>query len=129
MILSMTPEERQRPDIIDDSRRARIARGSGTSDADLSGMLQRFGAMRQIMAQVGRFGPGLLGKIPGLGKIFDGGVPGVPGLDPSELGDLAGLPGMGVPANREQARAAKLEARRKKRKQMKKHKKRRGKRR
>jgi len=124
MILSMTPEERQRPDIIDASRQARIARGSGTSDADLSGMLQRFEAMRQIMAQVGKFGPGLLGKIPGLGKLFDGGVPGVPGLDPSELGELAGMPGMGVPANREQARLAKLEARRKKRKQLKKHKKR-----
>lgn len=112
MILSMTPEERRRPDIIDPSREQRISRGSGTQQSDLRGMLDRFGAMRQMMAQMGQGGgaAGLLG-IPGLGNAFGGG-----GLDPSMLGAGSG--------NRAQARAARQDAKRKKRKQLRKHKKR-----
>ena len=120
MILSMTPGERRRPEIIDTSRQHRISAGSGTTVADLSGMLDRFNGMRTLMAQMGSGGMGALSKIPGLGKLFGGGMPGLPGgLDPSALG------GMGLPAgNRAQARAMKLDAKRKKRKQLRKHKKR-----
>jgi signal recognition particle subunit SRP54 len=124
MILSMTPKERQRPEIIDASRRARISRGSGTSDAELGQMIKRFDAMRGMMAQLGQ-GGGALGKIPGLGKLFGGGggLPGMEGLDPSQLAGLGG----GSP-NREAARAMRAEQKRKQRKQKRKHK-RRGKRR
>lgn len=113
MILSMTPEERRRPEVIDTSRERRISQGSGTSQNDLRGLLDRFGAMRKMMAQIGQGGAGgLLSKIPGLGNAFGG------GLDPAAMG----LPGGG--GNRAQARAMRQDAKRKKRKQLRKHKKR-----
>ncbi|MBW2282063.1 MAG: signal recognition particle protein [Deltaproteobacteria bacterium] len=121
MILSMTPGERERPEIINESRTRRISQGSGTSSTDLGGLLQRFGAMQKMMAQLGSGGAGgLLSKIPGLGKAFGGGA----GLDPAALAEM-GMPGGG---NRAQVRAARLDQKRKKRKQLRKHKKRRGKR-
>ena len=115
MILSMTPQERLQPEILDASRQERIARGSGTQRRDLGDMLQRFGVMRKLMGQIGQSGPGILGKLPGLGKMFGGGMPG--GLDPAQLG-LPGAP------NRRTARAQKAGDRRQKRRQMRKHKRR-----
>ena len=123
MILSMTPQERQRPDLIDTSRRVRIARGSGTSEHDLAEMIKRFDAMRKVMSQLGSGAGGALGKLPGLGKLMGGGLPGLEGLDPTQLGQL----GMDAP-NRRAARAMKADQKRKQRKQQRKHK-RRGKRR
>ena len=64
VINSMTPRERTRPDVIDKSRAARIARGSGTDENAVRDLLQRFGAMKDIMGKVGK-NPGLLGRIPG----------------------------------------------------------------
>jgi signal recognition particle subunit SRP54 len=118
MILSMTPDERRRPQAIDASRTRRIARGSGTGEADVSGLLERFRAMQGMMAQIGgSLGGGMLGKIPGMGKLFGGGgLPDMAGLDPQAL-----LAGGGSP-NRRAARAMKAEAKRQKRKQMRKHK-------
>ncbi|MDA1097177.1 MAG: zeta toxin family protein, partial [Chloroflexi bacterium] len=49
IILSMTPMERQRPEIVGGSRRNRIARGSGTSPADVNRLLNQFGEMRKMM--------------------------------------------------------------------------------
>jgi len=121
MILSMTPQERARPDIIDASRRQRISRGSGTTNQDLGEMLNRFDTMRDLMAQVGQGGGGKLSRIPGLGKMLGGGMPGMEGLDPSALG-------MGAAPNRAAARAMRLDAKRKQRKQKKKHKRRGGRR-
>jgi signal recognition particle subunit SRP54 len=54
MIRSMTPEERRKPDLIDPSRRARIAKGSGTDPADVNGLLKQFKQMTGLMR---RFGP------------------------------------------------------------------------
>jgi signal recognition particle subunit SRP54 len=122
MILSMTPEERTHPRILDESRRRRVARGSGTKPSELAELLQRFEAMRKIMGQLGSAGPGLLGRIPGLGKLFGGGggLPGLPaGVDPAQLAGM--MPGMG---GRRAARAQKAEARRDKRRQIRKHKRR-----
>ena len=53
IIRSMTPAERVDPDLIDQSRRARIARGSGTSSSDVSQLLAQFKQMRQMMQQMG----------------------------------------------------------------------------
>jgi len=53
MITSMTPAERQRPELISSSRQNRIARGSGTKVQDVGGLLQRFKAMREMMASLG----------------------------------------------------------------------------
>ena len=55
VVRSMTPEERRRPEIIDGSRRARIARGSGSDPADVSGLLKQFKQMKGLMK---RFGAG-----------------------------------------------------------------------
>jgi len=49
IIHSMTPQERQRPDLIEASRRRRIARGSGTDVKDVSGLIKNFMQVRQMM--------------------------------------------------------------------------------
>jgi len=124
MILSMTPDERRRPELLQvRSRQERVARGSGTRIADLLDLMQRFGAMRQLMAGVGQMGPGLLSRLPGVGRMFGGGPPGMPGqLPPEMLRELGTLP-----ANRRMARAQKAEERRQKRQQLRKQNKRKGK--
>ncbi|MFC2003598.1 signal recognition particle protein [Chloroflexota bacterium] len=58
IILSMTPEERQTPAIIDGSRRRRIARGSGLTPQDVNQVLNRFRQMQKLM----KMGSG--GKLP-----------------------------------------------------------------
>jgi signal recognition particle subunit SRP54 len=65
MILSMTPEERRRPDIIDGSRRQRIARGSGTKVQDVNALLKQHREMQKLMKQ---FAGGRMGKFgfPGM---------------------------------------------------------------
>jgi signal recognition particle subunit SRP54 len=120
MITSMTPAERTRPELIDSSRQNRIARGSGTKVPDVAGLLQRFKMMRDMMSQLGGVG-GLLGKLPGVGRVFGGGAkPQLPaGFDPSALAGMGGMPG-----NRRAMRAQKAMAKREQRKAMKKHKKR-----
>ena len=64
IILSMTPEERRRPELIKGSRRLRIARGSGTNVQQVSRVIKQFDQMRKVMKQVGR------GKMPDLGAMM-----------------------------------------------------------
>ncbi len=49
MIFSMTPEERRNPNIIDGSRRRRIAKGSGCRTQDVNRLLNQFQQMRKLM--------------------------------------------------------------------------------
>jgi len=49
IVQSMTPKERSRPDVIDGSRRRRIARGSGTDPEDVSGLVKQFLQARDMM--------------------------------------------------------------------------------
>ena len=56
IIHSMTPPERTNPDIIDGSRRQRIAAGCGRSSADVKALLDQFGQMRKMMKQFAGFG-------------------------------------------------------------------------
>jgi signal recognition particle subunit SRP54 len=58
MILSMTPEERHNPGIIDGSRRRRIARGSGVTPQDVNQLLNQFRQMQKLMKM------GIGGKLP-----------------------------------------------------------------
>lgn len=65
IIQSMTREERVNPKLINGSRRARIAAGSGTSVANVNGLLKQFEMMRKMIKTVkkgkkGRWQPGLL---------------------------------------------------------------------
>ena len=63
MILSMTPEERRNPDIIDASRRRRIARGSGMEVSDVNQLLRQFKEMRKMMKS--------MSKLMGKGRAVD----------------------------------------------------------
>jgi signal recognition particle subunit SRP54 len=56
IINSMTLAERRNPDIIDGSRRKRIARGSGTSVQDVNALLKQFVQMQKMVKQFSRFG-------------------------------------------------------------------------
>ena len=49
IILSMTPDEREHPDIINGSRRKRIADGSGTSLPEVNRLLKQFEGTRKVM--------------------------------------------------------------------------------
>lgn len=52
IILAMTPQERLRPEIINGSRRKRIANGSGTQVEDVNKLLKQFDQMRKMMKQL-----------------------------------------------------------------------------
>ena len=64
IILSMTPSERSKPELIKGSRRLRIARGSGTSVQQVNQLVKQFGQTRKLMKQVGR------GKMPDIGALM-----------------------------------------------------------
>jgi signal recognition particle subunit SRP54 len=57
IILSMTPEERRKPEILNGSRRARIARGSGRPVSEVNRLLKQFKEMKKLMKQVKGFMP------------------------------------------------------------------------
>jgi signal recognition particle subunit SRP54 len=54
IILSMTPEERARPDILNARRRQRVARGSGSTVTEVNSLLLRFNQMRKMMRKAGQ---------------------------------------------------------------------------
>ncbi|BAS09503.1 signal recognition particle protein [Arthrobacter sp. Hiyo4] len=83
IVRSMTPHERVAPKIINGSRRARIARGSGVHVSEVNGLLERFGQAQKMMKKMAQ----------------GGGMPGMPGM-----------PGMGGPVVR--GRAARTPRRR-----------------
>jgi len=83
IIHSMTPGERENPKLIDGSRRARIAKGSGTQVSDVNGLVERFFEARKMMLSMAR----------------GGGMPGMPGMP--------GLPGTGKRAKAKQQQAKK----------------------
>jgi len=63
IINSMTPWERQNPQIINGSRRKRIALGSGRSVQQINQLLKQFAQMKKMMKNMGKL------KMPGLGKM------------------------------------------------------------
>ena len=71
IILSMTPAERRHPELINGSRRLRIARGSGTNVQAVKALIKQFEQMRKVMRQVAA------GRMPDLGALMgEGGAPG-----------------------------------------------------
>ena len=52
IILSMTPEERRKPEIMNGSRRLRIAKGSGRPVSEVNRLLKQFKEMQKMMKQV-----------------------------------------------------------------------------
>ncbi len=64
IIRSMTPRERRDPDVLNASRRRRIAAGSGTSIAEVNRLVKQFTDMQKVMKQLrgGRRIPGMFGR-------------------------------------------------------------------
>ena len=69
IIRSMTPKERQNPEILNQSRRMRIAKGSGTTVQEVNRLMKQFDQMRKMMKMVtgGGFG--------GMRNMMRGGLP------------------------------------------------------
>ena len=78
IIRSMTPKERQKPEIINGSRRKRIAMGSGTRVQDVNRLLKQFGEMRKMMKKMKKMQKGKKGGFPGLGALGGLGLPKMP---------------------------------------------------
>ncbi|MBK8333405.1 MAG: signal recognition particle protein [Ilumatobacteraceae bacterium] len=100
IIRSMTPLERRKPEIINGSRRNRIATGSGTTVGDVNRLVKQFGEMQKMMKRMGAMGgmgrPGKKGKKGKPGRGFPGLPPGMPGMPGMPGGGLPGMPpGMG----------------------------------
>ncbi len=109
IIRSMTPLERRKPELINGSRRSRIATGSGTTVADINRLIKQFAELQKMMKKMGPMmgGRGLKGvakaasKAAKKGKRPPGGFPGKQGvglsgggsdLFPSAFPDFPGLP-------------------------------------
>jgi signal recognition particle subunit SRP54 len=129
IIYSMTVAERRKPDLIDNSRKERIARGSGMQVTDVAALLTQFKEMQKLMKRMGGIGSkkvtkgrhakktkgkaggrvtakGTRGSIPKLDlekelqSLPDLRKQGIPGL-PGAPGDLPGPPGgLGAPGRR-----------------------------
>jgi signal recognition particle subunit SRP54 len=83
IILSMTPEERSRPDIVNFARRKRIAKGSGNTLEQVSGMVKQFNQMRKMMKKTGM-----------LKKLFNSLGGGMPSAGPADsMTDMANAGG------------------------------------
>jgi len=91
MILSMTLEERRNPDIINGSRRKRIARGSGTTVQEINQLLEQFSEMRTMIRQMSTG----KGKWAQLARQYAGmgGGAGIPGMP-----DMPNMPKLPRPA-------------------------------
>ncbi|MCQ8783686.1 signal recognition particle protein [Mangrovibrevibacter kandeliae] len=111
IISSMTAAERKNPDILKNSRKKRIAAGSGTGAADINKLLKMHRQMADMMKAMGGKGKGagMMGKLMGGlgGKMglpggMGGGMPDLSKMDPKQLEEMAraaqagGLPG-GMP--------------------------------
>ena len=74
IIRSMTPKERQNPDIIDGRRRKRIADGSGRNITEVNNLMKQFEDMRKMMKQMNKMGgaKAAMGRMmpPGMGKRY-----------------------------------------------------------
>ncbi|MCH9021315.1 MAG: signal recognition particle protein [Planctomycetes bacterium] len=100
IVHSMTKDERRDPDLIDPSRRRRIARGSGTEAQDVSGLVKTFKQTRQMMKAVSSMGA--MGKMKAMREM----------MNPESMAAMMGgkMPGMKV---RQRSKRKKVERRKK----------------
>jgi signal recognition particle subunit SRP54 len=68
IVLSMTKDERKRPEILNARRRQRIARGSGTTVTEVNTLLRQFDQMRKLMKNAGKMKK-MLARVPGAGTF------------------------------------------------------------
>ena len=103
LFLSMTPRERLKPDLLDLSRRRRVARGAGQPVNAVNDLVKRYGQMKKAMKQLGKLGLGsrigakdkraALEGLSGTGSMVDPGAGGGGGLFGGLGGGLGGLLG------------------------------------
>jgi len=74
IINSMTKKERRHPDLLNGSRRARVARGSGTQPADVNRLLKQYMQMEKMMSKLSM--GGIKGMMRGMKGMMGGGMPG-----------------------------------------------------
>ncbi len=84
IVYSMTKDERRDPDLIDASRRRRIARGSGSGPQDVSGLVKTFKQSREMMKMMAGLGP--LGKFKAMKQM----------MNPDNLAAMMGGKGPGM---------------------------------
>ena len=95
IIGSMTPKEREKPELLNAKRKIRVAKGSGTQVQDVNKLLKMHQEMAKAMKQIKK-----MGGLKGLGALFGKGGLGaaMPGLDQQMgAGGLGGLGGGGLP--------------------------------
>ena len=94
IVRSMTPHERVAPRIINGSRRARIARGSGASVSEVNQLMERFSQAQKMMKRMaqGKSVPGMPGGIPGMGNGAGAGPGRKPKGKPKKKGSRSGNP-------------------------------------
>ena len=105
IILSMTPQERRKPDILAASRKRRIAAGAGVDVAEVNKVLKMHRSMADMMKKVGK--GGMKGFAKAMGGMMGGGGPAGPGPQVNQQalknlqnmgpGKLPGLGGGGMP--------------------------------
>ena len=127
IINSMTMRERRNPDILNGSRRARIAKGAGVTVAQVNQMVRQFEQMRQMMKGM-MGGKGAKGGRPAMPKMPRGMPPGMmpPGMGMPGMGGfpgMGGMDGMALPGGRPGgAKSAAAKKRKKKERQKRKKK-------
>jgi signal recognition particle subunit SRP54 len=83
IISSMTKKERRHPDLLNGSRKARVARGSGTQPADVNRLLKQYMQMEKMMSKMAAGGiKGLMRQMGGALKGMGGGGMPPPGSLP-----------------------------------------------
>jgi signal recognition particle subunit SRP54 len=96
MILSMTPEERSNPDVMNMSRRRRIAKGSGLPIEKVNQNIKRFMEMRKMMSGKGPMGALMKQMRGGQGGKKGKGTPQLPAnMKLPDLSSMSGLGGLG----------------------------------
>jgi len=113
IINSMTKKERAAPDLLNASRRKRIAAGAGVEVSEINKLAKQHRQMADMMKKVGKGGMGALGGMMGgkMGQMMGGmgGMPDLSKMDPAQLEQMArqagidpsqlkGLPGPSAPA-------------------------------
>jgi signal recognition particle subunit SRP54 len=115
IIRSMTPQERADPDLVDASRRTRIAEGSGTQPLQVSELIKQFKEVSKMMKRMGGMGSKRMkksrkgkkgtksgGRVTPKGRVTSKGKAPLtlPSFDPSEMPSLDDLQGDGIPGLR-----------------------------
>ncbi len=101
IIMSMTPKERRKPDLLQASRKRRIAAGAGVDVAEVNKVLKEHRNMADMMKKLGKGGlkglAGMMGNMGGAGGMGGGGMGGAPQLSPQQMNALKNLGGPGGP--------------------------------